>query len=130
MKRMALGPLVLAAIAACTLGLAVLFTGEGTFTVNETITVSAADLNVTLEPNQTVQKTVTVNNTGSNPANVIVTAEVLDDAVGGPYAGVTVTDSQAVTVDAGQSANLTFTITASNGIQPGTGTVQLDVFRP
>lgn len=130
MKKLLLIPAIVAIAGCASLGLAVLFSGQGTFTVNETISVSAVDLDVVMEPNQTIQKTVTVSNTGSTPVNVIVTAEVLDTTVGGPYAGVTVTDSQAVTVQGGQSADLTFTITASNGIQAGTGMVQLDVIRP
>lgn len=130
MRRLILAPFVLTAIAACTLGLAVLFSGQGTFTANETITVSATNLDITIEPNQVIEKTITVTNTGSHPANVVVTAEVIDEAVGGPYLGITVTDSQAVTVQGGTSADLTFTITANNGIPPGTGKVELSVIRP
>lgn len=129
MKKLFLMPAVVA-IFACTLGLAWIFSGQGSLVVTETISVSATSMDVTLEPNQTVQKTVTVSNSGSSPADVVVTAEVLDDQVGGPYAGVTVTPSQAITVAGGESANLTFTISASNGVPSGTGTVQLDVLRP
>lgn len=121
---------IVAILGCASLGLAVLFSGQGTFTVNETITVSSTNLDVTIQPNETIQKTITVTNSGNQPTNVIVTADVVDDSLGGPYAGITVTDSQAVTVDGGQSADLTFTIAASNGVQPGTGTVHLSVIRP
>ena len=130
MKKLFLIPSIMTIIACGTLGLAVVFSGQGSLTVNETISVSATTMDVTLEPNQTIQKTVTVTNSGNTPADVIVAADVLDDQLGGPYAGVTVTSSQAVTVAGGESADITFTITASNGVTAGTGTVKLDVFRP
>ena len=130
LKLLVISAFAIAAVAGSTLGLAIVFNGNGTFQTSEVLSIGTVDIDITLDPNETVQVVVPVTNNGSAPVTAILTADVVGDSPPGPYAGVTVTPSQTVNLGPGQTANVVFTISASNGIQPGTGTVALSVIRP
>lgn len=130
LKLLVISAFAIALVAGSTLGLAIVFNGNGTFQTSEVLSIGTVDLDITLDPNETVQVSVPVTNNGAAPVTAILTADVVGDSPPGPYAGVTVTPSQTVNLQPGQTASVVFTITATNGIQPGTGTVALSVIRP
>lgn len=127
--RFLIAVLAIALVVAGSLALAVVFSGQGTLVINETITVDAVNLDVVVEPNLVVDKTITVNNTGQAATDVQAVLDVLDDFAF-PYPGISVTVPQQVTVPPGGSAQVAFTVTGSNGVAPGTGLIQVSVIRP
>lgn len=133
-KQLAIG-MILGLLVAASIAMAVVFSGSGTLTVIETISVTTQSLDVELQPNLSVSRDIDLFNDGLADVDVQVAMQIEDPGEAGPgadglYDGVTVTDPVIVTVPAGGGATASFTVTASNGVQPGDGLVTVLVQRP
>ncbi len=119
--------MVLAMAAVSTMGLANVFSMSGTVTVDEALTVDPVNLTFSINPGESVPRTVTVHNiSGSEVWGSAVMS--VDD----PFSGLSVSLNGELfkPIAPGGQADWNFTIDADNGAQTGEHTLDLDVFRP
>ena len=127
MKRTLLATSVLVLIIT-SFALANVLTQSGTVTLSEVLTTESVDLTFDMVPNESVVRSVTVNNTGPTTITTGFVADLDPLAIS---AGITIAnDTTFVDIPPFSSHTWDVTISASNGASPGDYTMQVSLVRP